>query len=185
LTTSQTWRLSSFRSSAIGSRIGRSAAALKANGQIDLAVTDINMPRMDGLSLLQKLQENEEQVSTIIVSAYGDMANIRTAMNRGAFDFVTKPIDFHDLETTIAKTIRHIEFLRDARQRQAVAERAYASLSHRTLPSGLPATRMPSTLADSAARLRHFLLTSPVSPPLWKRWNPASSDRCSMSISRA
>jgi adenylate cyclase len=65
-------------------------AALKANGQIDLVVTDINMPRMDGLSLLQKLQQSEEKVSTIIVSAYGDMSNIRTAMNRGAFDFVTK-----------------------------------------------------------------------------------------------
>ena len=95
-------------------------AALKANGQIDLVVTDINMPRMDGLSLLQKLQANEKQVSTIVVSAYGDMSNIRTAMNRGAFDFVTKPIDFQDLQTTIAKTIRHIELLRDARQRQAV-----------------------------------------------------------------
>jgi CheY-like chemotaxis protein len=110
-------------------------AALKANGQIDLVVTDINMPRMDGLSLLQKLQENEKQVSTIIVSAYGDMSNIRTAMNRGAFDFVTKPIDFQDLETTIAKTVRHIELLRDARQRQAVAERAYASLSRYFSPN--------------------------------------------------
>src|SRR6478736_4643703 len=110
-------------------------AALKANGQIDLVVTDINMPRMDGLSLLQKLQENEKQVSTIIVSAYGDMGNTRTAMNRGAFDFVTKPIDFQDLQTTITKTIRHIELLRDARQRQAVAERAYASLSRYFSPN--------------------------------------------------
>src|SRR5271167_1647456 len=110
-------------------------AALKANGQIDLVVTDINMPRMVGLSLLRKLQENEEQVSTIIVSAYGDMGNIRTAMNRGAFDFVTKPIDFQDLETTIAKTLRHIELLRDARHRQAVAERAYASLSRYFSPN--------------------------------------------------
>ena len=110
-------------------------AALKANGQIDLVVTDINMPRMDGLLLLQKLQENEEQVSTIIVSAYGDMGNIRTAMNRGAFDFVTKPIDFQDLQTTITKTLRHIELLRDARQRQAVAERAYASLSRYFSPN--------------------------------------------------
>ena len=110
-------------------------AALKANGQIDLVVTDINMPRMDGLSLLQKQQQSEEKVSTIIVSAYGDMSNIRTAMNRGAFDFVTKPIDFQDLETTIAKTIRHIELLRDARQRQAVAERAYASLSRYFSPN--------------------------------------------------
>jgi adenylate cyclase len=110
-------------------------AALKTNSNVDLVVTDINMPRMDGLSLLQKLQESEEKVSTIIVSAYGDMSNIRTAMNRGAFDFVTKPIDFVDLETTIAKTLRHIEFLRDARQRQATAERAYASLSRYFSPN--------------------------------------------------
>jgi adenylate cyclase len=110
-------------------------AALEANGDIDLVVTDINMPRMDGLSLLQKLQEAEQGVSTIIVSAYGDMANIRTAMNRGAFDFVTKPIDFGDLETTISKTIRHIEALRDARRRQADAERAHASLSRYFSPN--------------------------------------------------
>jgi adenylate cyclase len=110
-------------------------ATLRINGGVDLVVTDINMPRMDGLTLLQKLQESEERVSTIVVSAYGDMANIRTAMNRGAFDFVTKPIDFLDLETTIAKTIKHIEFLRDARQRQATAERAHASLSRYFSPN--------------------------------------------------
>jgi adenylate cyclase len=69
------------------------------------------------------------------VSAYGDMSNIRTAMNRGAFDFVTKPIDFLDLETTIAKTMRHIEILRNARRRQAEAERAHASLSRYFSPN--------------------------------------------------
>jgi len=110
-------------------------AALKSQSDIDLVVTDLNMPRMDGLSLLQKLQESEEKVSTIVVSAYGDMSNIRTAMNRGAFDFVTKPIDFQDLEATISKTIRHIEFLREARKRQATAERAYASLSRYFSPN--------------------------------------------------
>jgi len=109
--------------------------ALRTNGAIDLVVTDINMPRMDGLTLLQKLQESEENISTIVVSAYGDMANIRTAMNRGAFDFVTKPIDFLDLETTIAKTLKHIASLRDARQRQAAAERAHASLSRYFSPN--------------------------------------------------
>jgi adenylate cyclase len=110
-------------------------AAIKANGGVDLVVADINMPRMDGLTLLQKLQESDNNVSTIIVSAYGDMANIRTAMNRGAFDFVTKPIDFLDLETTIAKTLRHIELLREARQRQAAAEQAYAALSRYFSPN--------------------------------------------------
>ena len=96
---------------------------------VDMVVSDINMPRMDGLSLLQKLQEAKDKKSTIIVSAYGDMRNIRTAMNCGAFDFLTKPIDFDDLEMTIDKTIRHVEMMREARHRQAEAERAHASLS--------------------------------------------------------
>jgi DNA-binding NtrC family response regulator len=119
-------------------------ATLKANGNIDLVVTDINMPRMDGLSLLQKLQESEQNVSTIIVSAYGDMANIRAAMNRGAFDFVTKPIDFLDLETTIAKT---------APAYRIIARRASASGSSRT---GL-CLAVALLLAEPCpgARLRH------------------------------
>src|ERR671936_3118676 len=112
-----------------------------------LVVSDINMPRMDGLSLLAKLQESEDKKSTIIVSAYGDMSNIRTAMNRGAFDFVTKPIDFTDLEATIDKTLRHIEMLREARRRQAEAERAHASLSRYFSPA--LAKRLAASVGDS------------------------------------
>src|ERR671913_246187 len=108
---------------------------LDLNRDVDMVLSDINMPRMDGLSLLAKLQESEEKVTTVIVSAYGDMANIRTAMNHGAFDFVTKPIDFVDLETTIAKTIRHVGILREARRRQLAAERAHASLSRYFSPN--------------------------------------------------
>jgi class 3 adenylate cyclase len=104
-------------------------ASIERHPHVDMVVSDINMPRMDGLSLLQKLQEAEEKRWTIIVSAYGDMNNIRTAMNRGAFDFLTKPIDFGDLEATIDKTIRHVETMREARRRQLEAERAHASLS--------------------------------------------------------
>lgn len=103
--------------------------AIEQHPHVDLVIMDINMPRMDGLSLLAKLQEREDKKSAIIVSAYSDMSNIRTAMNRGAFDFLTKPIDFADLEATILKTIRHVEVLREARRRQAEAERAHASLS--------------------------------------------------------
>ena len=104
-------------------------ASIEQHPHVDMVVSDINMPRMDGLSLLQKLQEADDKKSTIIVSAYGDMSNIRTAMNRGAFDFLTKPIDFADLELTIDKTIRHVEMMREARRRQLEAERAHASLS--------------------------------------------------------
>ena len=103
--------------------------SIEARPDVDMVVSDINMPRMDGLSLLARLQEADDKKSTIIVSAYGDMSNIRTAMNRGAFDFLTKPIDFGDFELTINKTIRHVETMREARRRQAEAERAHASLS--------------------------------------------------------
>lgn len=76
---------------------------------LSLVLSDINMPKMDGLTLLDKLQGlDRSDLKTVIVSAYGDMDNIRTAMNRGAYDFVTKPIDFKDLETTIEKTLSEI-----------------------------------------------------------------------------
>jgi sigma-B regulation protein RsbU (phosphoserine phosphatase) len=77
--------------------------------EIGLILSDINMPEMDGLTLLLKLKElKKPSLKTVIVSAYGDMENIRTAMNRGAFDFLTKPINFEDLEITINKTLDEI-----------------------------------------------------------------------------
>ncbi|WP_026617445.1 adenylate/guanylate cyclase domain-containing protein [Ensifer aridi] len=114
---------------------------------VDVVLSDINMPRMDGLSLLSKLRERGESLSTIIVSAYSDMANIRTAMNRGAYDFVTKPIDFPDLEATIAKTIQHVETMREVQRRQAAAEQARASLSRYFSPN------LADRLASSADAL--------------------------------
>jgi adenylate cyclase len=117
-------------------RDGVEALEALANGTaVDMVLSDINMPRMDGLTLLEKIQQTADPLSTVIVSAYGDMANIRTAMNRGAFDFVTKPIDFADLETTIKKTLAHIERLREARRRQMAAERAHALLSRYFSPN--------------------------------------------------
>ncbi|WP_210515293.1 adenylate/guanylate cyclase domain-containing protein [Hymenobacter terricola] len=79
---------------------------------IDIILADIRMPVMDGLTLLSKLHELNKVIKTVMVSAYGDMANIRTAMNRGAFDFVIKPVDFNDLEVTINKTIDEVRQLR-------------------------------------------------------------------------
>jgi len=82
---------------------------LKKHTDVDVVLSDINMPEMDGLTLLSELTENHSLLKSIIVSAYGDMDNIRTAMNRGAFDFITKPVDFNDLELTMEKTIKHVE----------------------------------------------------------------------------
>jgi sigma-B regulation protein RsbU (phosphoserine phosphatase) len=86
---------------------------------IDLVLTDINMPVMDGLTLLGRLAEQARPLKTVIVSAYGDMANIRTAMNRGAIDFLTKPIDFADFEVTIRNGLAHIAQLKKSLQSQS------------------------------------------------------------------
>lgn len=81
---------------------------IQNNPDVDIVLSDINMPEMDGLTLLSRLSEGSPLIKAVMVSAYGDMDNIRTAMNRGAFDFVTKPVNFEDLELTIDKTILHV-----------------------------------------------------------------------------
>lgn len=83
--------------------------------EIGIILSDINMPEMDGLTLLMKLKEMKNPgLKTVVVSAYGDMDNIRTAMNRGAYDFITKPINFEDLEITINKTMEEILLVRQS-----------------------------------------------------------------------
>lgn len=97
--------------------------------EIDVVLSDINMPRMDGLTLLTHLNDLDQNLKAVIVSAYGDMGNIRTAMNAGAFDFVTKPIDLDDLETTLQKTLNDLAVLREALEQRAIAEHERENLA--------------------------------------------------------
>ncbi len=85
---------------------------LEHHSDVEVVLCDINMPEMDGLTLLSKLNEKHHLLKSVMVSAYGDMDNIRTAMNCGAFDFITKPINFQDLEVTMEKTIKHVTQMR-------------------------------------------------------------------------
>ncbi len=80
---------------------------------IDIVFSDINMPVMDGLTLLTRLNDRNPLLKAVIVSAYGDMENIRVAMNRGAFDFICKPIQFEDLELTLLKTLKYVAQMRE------------------------------------------------------------------------
>jgi sigma-B regulation protein RsbU (phosphoserine phosphatase) len=119
-------------------------AKLGANGDTDVVLTDINMPVMDGLTLLSNLSEHFPLLRAVIVSAYGDMANIRTALNRGAFDFITKPIDFSDLAITLDKTVREASARKQAEANRYrlvalhkeldVARRIQESIVHRDFP---------------------------------------------------
>jgi class 3 adenylate cyclase len=85
---------------------------MRQHPDIEIALTDINMPGMDGLTFLRRAGELNPLVKVVVVSAYSDMSNIREAMNRGAFDFLVKPIDFKDLEVTIDKTVKHAREVR-------------------------------------------------------------------------
>jgi phosphoserine phosphatase RsbU/P len=119
---------------------------LTGDPTIDLILTDINMPEMDGLTLLTKIKEMENPLlRSVIVSAYGDIENIRTAMNRGAFDFVIKPIDLADLEITVNKSLEDRRIFREAlRSRdQLMAIKHELSIATEIQTSILPKTFPP------------------------------------------
>lgn len=103
---------------------------LQTKDAVDMVLTDINMPEMDGLTLLTKLPEIDQTLKAVVLSAYGDIRTIRVAMNRGAFDFITKPIDFQDLEITIEKTLSFVKQIREQKQKlqQALEQLRYEAL---------------------------------------------------------
>ena len=113
---------------------------LSEDDSVDMVVTDINMPGMDGLTLLGRVAAINPDIKSIVVSAYGDMGNIRTAMNRGAFDFVTKPLDFKDFEVTIERTQAHIAQWKEALQSRdrLIALQNQLDLAHNMQQAILP-----------------------------------------------
>lgn len=100
---------------------------IMVESSIDIILTDINMPEMDGLTLLEKVAELDSNLKTVVISAYGDLKNIRTAMNRGAFDFLTKPIDFDDLEITLNRTLASVQKLRENLKKNSTSPSSISS----------------------------------------------------------
>ncbi len=113
---------------------------LRADPAIGIVFTDINMPVMDGLTLLAHVAGLNRQLKTVIVSAYDDMQNIRTAMNRGAFDFLTKPIDFQDFELTLKKTRDELEAIQLSLQNR---EQLFALQNELTIASRIQQSILP------------------------------------------
>lgn len=99
---------------------------LAEHPDLDMVFSDINMPEMDGLTLLKKISQQNPLVRTVMISAYSDMSNIRQAMNNGAFDFIGKPIDFEDFKNTMLKTLQFVAHFRDSLQ--AIQENSILSI---------------------------------------------------------
>ena len=114
---------------------------LERDPGVDLVITDINMPDMDGLALLGELSLRSWDLRSVVLSAYGDMGNIRAAMSLGAFDFVTKPVDFDDMRETIERTLRNLDQWREAvaGRDQLLSLRGDLDLAGRIQRSVLPA----------------------------------------------
>jgi sigma-B regulation protein RsbU (phosphoserine phosphatase) len=128
---------------------------LKLKPEISLVLTDINMPGMDGLTLLDRLAQLDRFLKAVVVSAYGDMSNIRTVMNRGAFDFITKSVDFDDLEITVEKTLREVNTYRKAleSQLQLVALQKELAVARRIQEAFIP----DSTLERPGVSINAYL----------------------------
>lgn len=111
---------------------------LQTKDSIDMVLTNINMSEMDGLTLLTRLSEIDQTLKAVVLSAYGDLPMIRVAMNRRAFDFITKPIDFQDLEITIDKTISFVKQIREQKEQlqQALEQLRYQAFYDQL--TGLP-----------------------------------------------
>ena len=124
---------------------------LLAMPDFDVILSDINMPEMDGLTLLTKINEmRNPALKCIMVSAYGDMENIRSAMNQGAFDFTTKPINLEDLERTIEKAAEQIAFIKQAQTIGIHPERPACRPGN---PANNPAQDIPSVSGVEIVRL--------------------------------
>jgi len=141
---------------------------LRRHPNIDLLLTDLNMPGMDGLTLLERVNEQYPALKVVVVSAYGDMRNIREAMNRGAFDFLTKPIDFLDLERTIEKTAQYVRTLRRsmewAEENALLRTLISSSLRDRLMPVAPGAGALPCNATGATVAVLNLRWSSEAQP---------------------
>jgi len=137
-------------------------AQLQTTPDIDLVLSDINMPEMDGLTLLEELNQSHPLIKAVIVSAYGDMDNIRTAMNRGAFDFLTKPINFQDLEITTSKTLDYVNQIKSALEQEKQARQAESALLVSLQQEVETRQQAEAALRESEGRLTQYLEALPI-----------------------
>src|SRR6202451_3782730 len=85
---------------------GEQGLALLRDHHIDLVVTDLKMPKVDGMTLLKRALEEEPELPVVMITAHGTIDTAVEALKRGAFDFVTKPFDKDEVRQIVAKALK-------------------------------------------------------------------------------
>jgi DNA-binding NtrC family response regulator len=95
-----------------------------------VVITDMVMPRMDGLSLLRALQQQGADVTTLLLTAQGTVDTAVEAMKEGAYDYLTKPVDLKRLKILLDKIVERLETLREVKvlRRQLREHGAFGAL---------------------------------------------------------
>lgn len=75
---------------------------------VELIITDINMPEMNGLAFLRELVRSRPESNVIMLTAYGEVESYLEAMNLGAFEYINKPIRYDDLKKVINKILKTV-----------------------------------------------------------------------------
>jgi DNA-binding NtrC family response regulator len=135
-----------YETSTAGS--GAEALRMVAGERFDLVVTDIKMPEMDGLQLLEELKAYEPSLPIIVMTAYGTIENAVQALRFGAYDYIAKPFETDEIKLTVAKALERERLLAENRYLHAELEGRY---DFSGIVGGSPAMQQVYEMASSVA----------------------------------
>jgi len=142
---------------AVAAEDGEAALAALASEQIDLVLTDVRLPGMSGIDLLERLRENDASIPVVVLTAYGTIQDAVRAMRLGAFDYLLKPFELDALEAIVRKALE----LRQVRaENRYLRERLHGAVGERQMLAVSPAMRQVlARVAQVAATPTTVLIT--------------------------
>ena len=90
---------------------GTEALACITNSDFDVAITDIEMPKMNGIELIERAAHIQSNLSFIVITAYASVETAIDALRKGAYDYLLKPLNFEDVAIKVQKLIEHKELV--------------------------------------------------------------------------
>ncbi len=136
---------------------GPAALSYLAESDIDLVITDMKMPKMSGINLLEEVKRRDPDLPVIMMTAYGTVENAVEAMKKGALDYITKPFQNEELKVTVRKAVEHRALLR--RHRLLATELAERLGPHNIIGRSAPMQRIFELIGRVAETKATVLIT--------------------------